>query len=241
MTLSTECRLNLQEREYLLPYHWILTRNSEARYRALSQFLAQLILADGLCVQETLILDIGCGDACGASQLKQLLPSEYRVWGIDVSHRALRFADIMAPEIKVAQSTAQHLPFPQCCFEIVCLREVIEHIPNALEMSVLHEAARVLKPGGRLVLTTSSICVELSSKHFRHYSKEMIRDRFRRLGLVSHQIYGFAPRLPMPLELAYRLLRVLPHVWRWFVWRWRPTDLERAKTLVAVAKKPEGA
>ncbi|MBX7259230.1 MAG: class I SAM-dependent methyltransferase [Candidatus Hydrogenedentes bacterium] len=47
-------------------------------------------------------------------------------------------------------SDAAHLPFASHCFDYLCSSHVLEHMPNTI--SVLEEWARVLKPGGRLVL-----------------------------------------------------------------------------------------
>lgn len=49
---------------------------------------------------------------------------------------------------------ARGLPFPDGSFDSVTLLEVLEHFHAADQAGVLAEAARVLEPGGQLVLTT---------------------------------------------------------------------------------------
>ena len=45
-----------------------------------------------------------------------------------------------------------HLPFPDGSFPVVVMIEVLEHLQEPAR--ALEEVARVLKPGGKLILTT---------------------------------------------------------------------------------------
>ena len=96
------------------------------------------------------VLDFGCG---AGVLLDRLGPARLRV-GVDVAWSALEQtrarcgADINLVRIGIRGP----LPFPSATFDLVTTTEVIEHVPNEREM--LAEISRVLKPGGRLVLTT---------------------------------------------------------------------------------------
>lgn len=96
------------------------------------------------------VLDFGCGagvllDRFGSAQLRV---------GVDVSWSALERTrarcggDVSLVRIGIRGP----LPFGSATFDLVTTTEVIEHVPNEREM--LREIGRVLKPGGRLVLTT---------------------------------------------------------------------------------------
>ena len=79
-------------------------------------------------------LDIGCGDGYF------LMRSPYRVrYGFD---------PLMGKEDLIED----RIEFPDAHFDLVTMLAVIEHLPNVRGM--LEEIFRVLKPGGKLILTT---------------------------------------------------------------------------------------
>ena len=56
-----------------------------------------------------------------------------------------------------------HIPLPDCSFDAILCTEVLEHLPDP--MDVFREFSRLLKPGGRLILT-APFC---SLTHFSPY------------------------------------------------------------------------
>jgi len=58
----------------------------------------------------------------------------------------------------------QPLPYAPASFDIVLLTEVVEHLPTYVP--VIHEAGRVLTPGGHLVLSTPNLGRLHSRLHF---------------------------------------------------------------------------
>jgi SAM-dependent methyltransferase len=95
---------------------------------SLDRFLSQY-------ASERLTLDIGCG----VSRYRNLFPNR---WAIDV--RLQYGVDVCAD--------AHALPFQDESFEIVLCTEVLEHVHNPQVM--IDEAYRVLKRGGRCILST---------------------------------------------------------------------------------------
>ncbi|HMB21866.1 MAG TPA: methyltransferase domain-containing protein [Anaerolineales bacterium] len=99
------------------------------------------------------LLEIGCG--AGNLLLQATVPGSYPV-GLDLSMQALTFVRSRLREttsgFACTQSIGEALPFPAGSFDCVLLSEVIEHL-DAPQTSII-EAARVLKPGGRLLVTT---------------------------------------------------------------------------------------
>jgi ubiquinone/menaquinone biosynthesis C-methylase UbiE len=95
------------------------------------------------------ILDIGCGDGRFLRFCQQVAPEAACV-GTDISWvRAVRTSK---GGLDVLQSDGEMLPVRSRSFDLALLVEVIEHVRNPER--VLAEVTRVLKPDGRLVLTT---------------------------------------------------------------------------------------
>jgi SAM-dependent methyltransferase len=90
-------------------------------------------------------LDLGCG----AGRFLTLAPDAI---GVDVSPAALERAARNAPGADLRLVEADTLPLGHGEVDLVWCSEVIEHVAGALEL--LQEVRRVLKPGGRLLLTT---------------------------------------------------------------------------------------
>jgi len=133
------------------------------------------------------VLDVGCG----SSRILFDLPDAI---GVDILLRKLRYVRSRHP--KVAQASIFALPFADAAFDTVICSEVIEHVPD--DPSVLGELARVLRPGGTLVLGTPDYGRPLwhviewiygrvapggyADEHITHFDREGLRRRLVGLG-----------------------------------------------------------
>jgi 2-polyprenyl-3-methyl-5-hydroxy-6-metoxy-1,4-benzoquinol methylase len=96
------------------------------------------------------VLDAGCGEGHLIERLHKALPDSAFV-GVDVTDVALRKAQQRCPFASFHKGDVLRLPFKDAIFDVVTCTEVIEHIPEYAD--ALKELARVLKPGGLLVIT----------------------------------------------------------------------------------------
>ena len=83
-----------------------------------------------------------------------LLPPGSRYTGLDLTPamlaRARRQAARLSLDIRLDQGDARHLPYPAAAFDVVVLHLILAVTPHPER--VLREAARVLRPGGRVLI-----------------------------------------------------------------------------------------
>jgi ubiquinone/menaquinone biosynthesis C-methylase UbiE len=96
------------------------------------------------------ILDVACGKGATTRHLLRYYEAE-SVTGINISSRQLETCRVNAPRCRFRLMDATSLRFPRASFDNVICVEAAFHF-NTRE-DFLREALRVLKPGGRLVLS----------------------------------------------------------------------------------------
>jgi len=94
------------------------------------------------------VLDVGCGD--GARTLANLPPGSV---GLDVSRRGLDLASETVPEARLVHGEMSTLPFAADRFDAITAYHAVFHVERERHPAVYDEFARVLRPGGRLLMT----------------------------------------------------------------------------------------
>jgi SAM-dependent methyltransferase len=94
------------------------------------------------------ILEVGAGSA-GVTEFLQ-----HPVTGVDPAFE--RTAERRTAYLEPVVGSAESLPFDDESFDVVLSLEMLEHIPAALREPSLSEMLRVLRPGGRMIVTFPS-------------------------------------------------------------------------------------
>lgn len=131
--------------------HWYLGSRTR-RYMMVRRFREVLEHADLAPGQR--VLDLGCGWAYGTLWARE---RGCRVTGIDLDLEQLRWARGALPDgssLGLTQANAKALPFRDGTFDRAFSVEMMEHVYRPDRATALGEIARVLKPGGRVALST---------------------------------------------------------------------------------------
>jgi SAM-dependent methyltransferase len=152
---------------------------------------------------------------CGTGYFSRLLQTGHRwpVVPVDVSAEGLRYARAMGVE-RLAQADICGLPFAPASFDLVLSLDVLPHLPRGEEERAILEFARVLAPGGLLIVRAAALDA-LRSRHSQFAGE---RQRFG-LGALTRAVERaglrvrratYANTLLLPVALAkFRIVEPL--------------------------------
>lgn len=120
-------------------------------------------------------LDFGCGPGT----LINLLPNNISAVGVDIAVSQLAYAEQHYGGLnrEFVKIDSPCLPFPDQSFDSISCVEVVEHLDLSLTKAILAEFVRILKPRGKLIVTTPNYgslwpLVELMVNRFSKVSYE---------------------------------------------------------------------
>lgn len=95
------------------------------------------------------VLDAGCG----AGYVSEGMAPRVKLIGVDIEKEAVEFCQ-KNRKGKFLQADLESLPFKNNYFDLIIFTNTIEHLENP--HPILSELTRVLKPGGKLYVTTEN-------------------------------------------------------------------------------------
>jgi ubiquinone/menaquinone biosynthesis C-methylase UbiE len=97
------------------------------------------------------VLDLGCGTGAALADYRD---SGCTVLGTDPSAAMLQQARArLGNEADLRQTDGEHIPFEDGCADLVLISLVLHSVSRASAIQILREAARVLAPDGRILVT----------------------------------------------------------------------------------------
>lgn len=157
--MSKKSRHGEVQSQYATPRHLATRGSFQAKYASVSWFdwlIDQMDLKEG-----AYILDVGCGPGWLWWASRDRLPNDLRVSLVDTSQGMIDEAKTnltMVKKVEVIEAgiaDAVALPHAFETFDVVLLLHVLYHVSDP--RSAIQEASRVLRPGGRLFVSTNTL------------------------------------------------------------------------------------
>ena len=114
------------------------------------QWPQKLIAAGAICKGEK-VLDVGCGTGVLTRELPGCVGATGSVTGFDLSESMLGVARRHCPGVPFHQGSVNTLPFDDASFDVVVSAFMLMFLESPAQ--ALSEMRRVLRPGGRLVVS----------------------------------------------------------------------------------------
>jgi SAM-dependent methyltransferase len=174
-------------------------------------------------VRGTRVLDVACGSGFGMSMLSDAGAAPI---GVDYAGEPLGEIKRKRGGARLVRADATRLPLDAASVDHVVSFETIEHVPDAV--ALVRELRRVLKPGGKLVLSTPNRAFGPLERHtanrfhVREFTadelRDLLRDYFGEVALYGQRplaAYRYVPFLMVephrePSALAWKVMVRLP-------------------------------
>lgn len=210
----------------------------------------------GMAVQgQGRLLDFGCG---GGAFLELMHRQGWKVLGLDLGSQVVENIRTKL-NLPVTEGTLPRPDLPPESFDVVSMWHSLEHVHRPLE--VLQEAARLLVPGGRLLVGVPNVgsaprywyggawCGWRLPHHLTHFSPDTLRRMVERAGFRIERL--ITPGNPFFLRESAATARDSGQPWRWQHWMTnrflsrRVAEIlgwtQRSDEMVLIAAKPQAA
>ena len=186
------------ENAVVLTHWWFVVRR-----RLVARIIAELGIGTG-----DPVADVGTSSGTNLILLRDM--GFTRVAGVDPSTEAIHYcASRGLPPVR--QGTAEAMPFDSGSLALVLATDVLEHVED--DVRALREFARVLAPGGHLVVTVPAFpslwgLQDDVSCHLRRYRRAQLISRAEAAGLEVEECYYFNYLLFVPIWVARQAIKL---------------------------------
>jgi len=91
----------------------------------------------------------------GMGHLTGQLEDTFETFGCDINHWAVKQSKAVVDTSLLQTASAQELPYKDNSFNVIIIKHIVEHLPDP--QKAIKEIARVLEPGGTLILATPNL------------------------------------------------------------------------------------
>lgn len=145
------------------------------------------------------VLEAGCGEGYGAALIASVAR---RVTAVDYDEATVAHVRKHYPQVTMLAANLAAMPLPDASVDVVVNFQVIEHLWD--QPQFVAECARVLRPGGRLLMSTPNRItftpgsdVPLNPFHTRELNAAELRELLEGGGFAVEDVFGVfhGPRL----------------------------------------------
>jgi len=218
-------KFKIQDKQNEFPYHYLAHMDEKTPQikRTLGwgfEYLSYMgvVIDEIKHLEYKNILDVGCGDG----YLLNNLETDADKLGIDLSEKAIMFANAFATDAKFE---IKDLLTIENEYDLVSLIEVLEHIPNDFVELFMTKVLSLIKKDGLFIITVPTTVMPLNKKHYRHYDEKLLSQHIESFGDVKlikeRRIFKVSPTLKLFMRILNNSVwsinskAILNIFWKW--------------------------
>jgi SAM-dependent methyltransferase len=240
-------KFEIQDDQYQFPYHYLAFMDDKTPQikRTLGwgfEYLSyvSVVIEEIKKLKYKNILDVGCGDGYLLNNLETSFPK----LGIDLSEKAIMFANAFA---KDAKFEIKDLFTLEEKYDLISLIEVLEHIPNDFVKPFMTQVLSLINKDGHFIISVPTTVLPLNKKHYRHYDEKLLSEHIEAYGNVELIKERRVYKNPSILKFFMRLLNnriwsinskyILNKFWKWHLKNNIDADKQSGYHIIRIYKK----
>jgi ubiquinone/menaquinone biosynthesis C-methylase UbiE len=183
-----------------------------AEHRRVHPGILRYLIKEGNIESTTSVLEVGCGTGNYIGAIAGATGAS--CFGVDPSSEMLRVARTKTNDVSFSRAAGEKLEHGNACFDVVFCVDVIHHVDSLEEF--VHQAYRVVKPGGKLLIATNSAADIRRRVPLARYFPDTVKHELHRYPRVSRlrklmSSTGFMKTQTARVEFSYELTDIGPY------------------------------